>query len=113
MTAYKAGDIVLVPFPFDERAGGRRRPALVLSSAEHNEATGEVVVAQVTSRVSGPGRPGDNSIEFWREADLPRPALVRCRLASLPASLVLRRLGELSPSDLQEAQRALTGVLFA
>jgi site-specific DNA recombinase len=46
MTAYEPGDVILVPYPFDERAGGRKRPALVISSREHNEETGELVVAQ-------------------------------------------------------------------
>jgi hypothetical protein len=46
MTAYEPGDVILVPYPFGERAGGRKRPALVISSREHNEETGELVVAQ-------------------------------------------------------------------
>ena len=112
MTAYEQGDVVLVPFPFGERAGGKRRPGLVVSSARHNEATSEVVIAQITSRVSSPARPGDYHIQFWREANLPRPALVRCRLTSLPGSLILRRLGQLDVSDLEGARRALSEVLF-
>ena len=112
MIAYKQGDVVLVPFPFGERAGGKRRPGLVISSVEHNQATNEVVIAQITSRLSAPARPGDYRIEFWREANLPRAAIVRCRLASLPSSLVLRRLGEFAPSDFQGAREALSAVLF-
>ena len=110
MTAYEPGDVLLVPYPFGERAGGRKRPVLVISSREHNEATGELVVAQITSRVSSQPRPGDCRIEAWRDAKLPRPALVRARLATIEASLVLRKLGRLSEPDLRAAQAALQSV---
>ncbi len=111
MTAYKQGDVVLVPYPFGERSGGKKRPGLVISSLEHNQATGELVIAQITSRVSGPALDGDYHIQAWKDANLPRPALVRCRLATLTSSLVLRRLGELTESDFQAARVALAAVL--
>ena len=83
MTVYKRGDVVLVPYAFDERGAGKKRPALVISTEEYHQATGELLIAQITSRVSAPPRPGDYPIEGWREAKLPRPALVRARLATL------------------------------
>jgi mRNA interferase MazF len=107
MTDYRPGDVILVPYPFDERAGGRKRPALVISPDEYNKSTGELIMAQITSRVSAPPHPGDCLIEGWREAHLPRPALVRARLATLEASLVLRRLGALDETDFKAAQAAL------
>ncbi len=112
MIGYRQGDVILVPYPFGERAGGRKRPALVISSSEHNQATGELTVAQITRRVSAPARPGDYRIEGWREANLLRPALVRSRLATLSTSLVLRRLGALTDADLQGARKALSESLL-
>ncbi len=112
MTGYKQGDVILVPYPFGERAGGRKRAALVLSSDEYNQATGDLVIAQITSRAPATARPGDYHIEEWKEANLPRPALVRSRLATLKNSLVLRRLGALSDSDFQAALRALSGAVL-
>ena len=110
MTAYEPGDVILVPYPFGERAGGRKRPVLVVSSREHNDATGELLVAQITSRVSATPRLGDYHIEAWREAHLPRPALVRARLATIESSLVLRKLGRLSEADQRGAMAALQSV---
>ena len=103
MTGYEQGDIVLVPYPFGERAGGKKRPVLVISSLDFNQSTDEVVIAQITSRMSAVPRPGDYTIEDWKQANLPRPSLVRGRLATLKSSLILRRLGKLTDDDLQAA----------
>jgi mRNA interferase MazF len=63
MTDYRPGDVILVPYPFDEHAGGRERPALVISPDEYNKSTGKLIIAQITSRVSAPPHPGDCLIE--------------------------------------------------
>jgi mRNA interferase MazF len=112
MTDYSQGDVVLVPYPFGERAGGRKRPALVVSSEAYFQDTSQLIIAQVTSRVTGPSRPGDYHIQDWRAANLPRPALVRARLATVDASMVLRRLGNLGTEELGAALAALKPVLF-
>ena len=111
MTDYDRGDVILVPYPFGERAGGRKRPALVISSLRYNQTTGELVIAQITGRASPPERPGDTPLEDWKAANLPRPAIVRSRLATLKTSLVLRRLGSLSESDLERMMAAFTTVI--
>ena len=54
MTGFKRGDVVLVPYPFGDRAGGKKRPALVVSPEGYSQVTGEVIVAQITSRGSPP-----------------------------------------------------------
>jgi mRNA interferase MazF len=110
MTGYEPGDVVLVPYPFGERAGGKKRPALVVSSGEHNHGTGELLIAQITSRVSAPPRIGDYYIQGWREANLPRPSLVRARLATIQTIQVLRKLGSLTTPELRVAQTELQSV---
>jgi len=42
---YEPWDVVVVPFPFTERAGTKRRPALVLSKKAFNE-NGHTILAQ-------------------------------------------------------------------
>ena len=112
MTAFNSsvinpGDVILLSYPFGEGAGVRKRPALVVSSSAFNQETGELIIAQITSRVSAPARAVDYNLAEWREAKLPRPALVRARLATLERSLVLRRLGSLTEADYQGALAAL------
>ena len=111
MTGYRPGDVILVPYPFGNGVGGRKRPALVVSCDTYNQGTGELVIAQMTSRMSTPPRQGDYRIEGWREAKLPRPALVRARLATVESSLVFRRLGALTEQEFQAAHAAVKSAL--
>ena len=107
MTGYEPGDVILVPYPFGERTGGRKRPALVVSDTEYNQASGELIIAQITGRLTDSARAGDYVIEEWKEANLLGPALVRARLATLKTSLVMRRLGRLTKADFRNVQAAL------
>jgi mRNA interferase MazF len=111
MTTPERGDIVLVPFPFTDLTDTKRRPALVLSSVEYNEATGDVIIAQITSRVNAKPRPGDHLVAGWTEAGLLAPSLFRAKLTTLHSDLVERRLGRMPHRDAAAIDRALAGVL--
>ena len=54
-TSYSFGDIVLVPFPFTDQTGTKKRPAVVVSSGAYNAARRDVVIMAVTSQA----RPAD------------------------------------------------------
>ena len=110
---------MLVPFPLSERlaekpfdkAQDRQRPAVVLSADSYWAATGDLIIAQVTSRVSAPPRPGDHLLQGWRDAGLPLPSLVRSRVATIHQSRVRRRLGALPSADLHAVEQGLRDVL--
>ena len=87
----------MVPFPFVERGGAKRRPALVLST-EAFEPSGHAVLAMITT---GARRswPGDTDLVDHRDAGLRRPCLVRLKLFTLDRKLILRTVGRLSAKD--------------
>ena len=41
------GDIVLIPFPFTDQSGSKKRPALVISGSKMNN-TADVILVQIT-----------------------------------------------------------------
>ena len=90
-------DVVVVPFPFSDKAAEKRRPALVLSNKSFN-AAGHTVLAMITTRGHHPW-PGDCSLKHHDEAGLPLPCLVRLKLFTLDNRVILRRLGSLSKVD--------------
>ncbi|MEO6625064.1 MAG: type II toxin-antitoxin system PemK/MazF family toxin [Burkholderiaceae bacterium] len=94
----KPFDIVVVPFPFTDRNSSKRRPALVLSSAGFNQATGHSVLAMITSADQSSWL-GDLTISILRPTGLPQPCLVRMKLFTLDRRLIVRIAGNLSQGD--------------
>ena len=108
---YARGDVVLVPFPFTERLAEKQRPAVVVSTAPYQASSGDLIIAQLTSRTDAPPRPGDHPLRAWREAGLPLPSLARARVTTLHCTRVRRRLGALAPADMRAVEGGLRTVL--
>lgn len=94
---FARGDVVLVPFPFRDRAAAKVRPALVISARSYN-ATGDLIVAAITTHP--PRFSSDYPLTGWRVARLVAPSTVRMQLATLATSRVLYRPGRIPESDL-------------
>ena len=103
-------DIAIVPFPFTDRTSSKRRPALVLSSAAFNQPAQHAVMAMVTSTEQF-AWPGDCPIQDLNAAGLTMPCLVRLKLFTLDARLVIRKAGALALEDQRKLQRAWRGLL--
>lgn len=54
MTGFEPGDVILVPFPFSDLSGVKKRPALVLAVAERLQ---EMVCLMLTSLPEGQSGP--------------------------------------------------------
>ncbi|MEX0801616.1 MAG: type II toxin-antitoxin system PemK/MazF family toxin [Dehalococcoidia bacterium] len=111
MTGYRRGAVVLVPFPFTDLSAVKRRPALIVSNDTYNDATGDVIIAQITSKVHSPARPGDHRLEDWRGAGLPLPSLVRARMTTLHGSLLIRSLGTMPDGEMRAIDERLAETL--
>ena len=111
-TACRFGDILLVPFPFTDQTGVRKRPAVVASPTAYNQGRRDVVIMAVTSQVHSSSLFGEVSIVDWRKAGLLKPSVVKPVFATIERKLVLRVLGALQDTDrksLREALRVLLG----
>ncbi len=108
---FDAWDVVVVPFPFSERPGGKRRPALVLSRATF-QASGHAVLSMITTRGHRPW-PGDTEIADLDAAGLERPCMVRFKLFTLDVRSILRRAGSLAHRDRERVRAALRKNLLA
>lgn len=102
---YRPFDVVAVAFGDD--ANAKRRPALVVSNPEFENATGLVWVAMITTPDHA-RRFGDIPINDQRAAGLPATSVVRAsKLATLAVGKIKRRLGSLSETDRAGARVAL------
>jgi len=93
-------EVVLVPFPFADLSAAKRRPCLVLASLKPRSLHEHVILAMMTSQVSGPKFPHDVEIEHLSPAGLPKPTLVRLgKVVTLDSQLIVKSLGSLHARD--------------
>ena len=104
-------DIVVVPFPFTDKAAQKRRPALVISDSKaFNQPAGRSVMAMITSAGNAP-LPLDTHITDLKSAGLSAPSVVRMKLFTLDHRFVIRKAGRLSPTDGKKFEQALRKAL--
>ncbi len=101
-------DVAIVPFPFTDKPVVRRRPALVLSGAEWNAATRSVVCAMISSAARSDWA-GDVAV-CDLAAGLRADCVVRMKLFTLEAALVVGQAGVLGVADRVGVGAALAGV---
>lgn len=111
MATYEPFDVVVVPFPFTDRAATKRRPALVLSdAAQFNRPIDHLLLAMITS-ARHCAWPLDVALTDLAAAGLSVPSVVRMKLFTLDGRLVLRKTGELAPVDRQAVAASLARLL--
>jgi mRNA interferase MazF len=108
---WQAYDVVVVPFPFTDRKTSKRRPALVLSTDIFNQDARHLVLAMITSAEQSAWI-GDCAIQDLAQAGLPTACVVRLKLFTLDARLILRACGRLGAAD-QKRLRAAWKPLMA
>jgi mRNA interferase MazF len=99
MTAYSRGDVVLVNFIFADESGGKRRPALIVSSERYSKGRDEAVIAAITSNTSRILE-GDHTITDWRGAGLLFPSVSTGIIRTIKATMVDRKLGSMGYPDM-------------
>ncbi len=104
MTPFEPGDIVLIPFPFTDFSTLKQRPCVVLSSAHFNRTRPDVILAAITSRISGRSA-HDEYVLTERErsvSGLSKPSKVKVgKIVTIDQRLVRKRLGRLPSSSVR------------
>jgi len=108
--SFSPGDVVEVPFPFVESPGRKRRPALVLSAESLCREQAVVILAMITSAKRSAWR-SDVAIAEWRQAGLHGPCVVRWKVFTLEAALILSKRGFVSSGDRARLGQSLRSVL--
>lgn len=92
-------DVVLVPFPYTERAQAKVRPAVIVSTTALATANGMHYVAMITNAAHRPWL-GDVVISDLDGAGLPVASVVRpAKIATIDQQALIRRIGALPRAD--------------
>jgi mRNA interferase MazF len=102
---YKAGDIILVPFPFTDLSSAKIRPALVLAIPDTTKL--DVIVCFISSKIC-------NSTDFGamlkpsKTNGLKVQSLVRFdKIATLDRRIILGTIGQVTPAWMKEQGKTL------
>lgn len=110
-TGYSFGDVILVPFPFTDQSGLKKRPALVVSSAAYHSQRADLLIMAITSQIRPRAGFGESIISEWRKAGLLAASLVKPVITTIDKRLVLRKLGRLQAPDLRAVRSALGAIV--
>lgn len=106
-------DVVLVPFPFSDKAAAKQRPCLVLASVRPTRLPEHVVVCMMTSQTNGLAFPFDCAVVNTAKAGLPKPTIVRVsKLVTIDSTLIRKRLGSLATEDAEAVKEQLDALFF-
>lgn len=87
---YEQQDIVLIPFPYSDLTGMKRRPALIVSNKKINS-TEDRICCLITSNKPDYGLKIDK--EFLRNGNLPFQSWIKPhRLFTIPERIIVKKL---------------------
>lgn len=105
------GDVVLVPFPFTDQSGAKKRPAVIVSSSGYNTGRRDLVIMAITSQVRQSSGFGEALVADWQAAGLIKPSVLKPVFTSIEQGLVVRTMGTLSAADLRTLREVIGQVI--
>jgi mRNA interferase MazF len=109
--AHSFGEVVLVPFPFTDQSGAKKRPAVIVSSSGYHAGRRDLVIMAITGQVRQPLGFAEALVADWQAAGLIKQSVLKPVFTTIEQGLVLRSLGRLSDTDLRSL-RAVVAQVF-
>ena len=110
---FSFGDVVLVPFPFTDQSGTKKRPAVVVSSHGDNASRRDIVIMAITSQVRTPLAFGEAMVGDWQGAGLVKTSSLKPVFTTIEQGLVVRVMGKLATADIQALRQIIADVISA
>jgi mRNA interferase MazF len=107
---FKAGDVVVVPFPYVDQLAEKRRPALVISNRAFNMRNGLVWVAMITS-ADNPAWPDDIPLPIGKTGLETNSTIRTAKIATLDANRIVRIAGRIDKATHTKVTAALSAIL--
>lgn len=108
MARFVKGDVVVIPFPFSDLSGSKRRPAMVLADLPGDD----IILCQITSQNSRDSHAIPvSSLDFVSDS-LPVSSNVRpSRVFTADKSIIVRKAGTLRVTVIEKVENALRNIL--
>ena len=108
MGKFMKGDVVVIPFPFSDLSGSKRRPALVLADLGGDD----VILCQITSVARNDKYAVPIDTSDTETGALPAKNFVRpCKIFTASRHLILYSTCRLKPEKVQSITDVIIGIL--
>ncbi len=109
-TNFDPFEIVLVPFPFTDQTGSKKRPAVVISSREYHQERPDLIIMAITSQIHH-AIFGETPVHYWQNAGLLKPSVVKPVITTIEKQVTRGTIGRLHPQDIHALLANLHRVL--
>jgi len=109
---YSQREILLIPVPFTDLTSQKKRPVLVLSNSEYNTASSDLIVAAITSQVTG--KPFEVSLnnEDMAHGTLKVNSCIRAdKIYTLSQDIVVKKFGQIHKSKFEQTKAKINELI--
>jgi mRNA interferase MazF len=103
MPSYSKNEVVLVRYPFSALSGVKVRPEIIVNAPHVSQ---DVFIVPLTSRTASL-LAGEIILADWAAAGLHVPTAVKRGLYTAHETLILKRVGQLTPTDAEQVGQSL------
>jgi mRNA interferase MazF len=107
MISFKAGDIVLVRFPFTDLSSTKKRPAVIVNTQEYATRYHDYILVPLTSVQQA----GQCALSCWKEAGLLKPTWAKAMIVTLSDSVLIKTIGHLHNEDVSVVSNLIREVI--
>jgi mRNA interferase MazF len=102
------GEIVVIPFPFSDLSGSKRRPAMVIADLERDD----ILLCQITSQNSSDKLAVALTSKGFVNGSLPVDSYIRpTRIFTADKNIVVRRAGLIKTSLIDEVTQTIINII--
>jgi len=109
------GDVVVSPFPFQDKLGEKARPAVVVQESSRNRKSWNVVLVMITGNLRDAGRPDNILVDPGTPegslSGLSGPSLSKCAHLATVRQQRMTVIGRLSATHLRQLDDSLKAIL--
>lgn len=108
MEKFVKGDIVVIPFPFSDLSGTKRRPALVLADVKGND----IILCQITSKMNKDTYAIPLNKNSFASGGLPLDSFVRpSRIFTADKNIIIRKAGSVKEPIITKVIQTIFSIL--
>ncbi len=108
MAGFVKGDVVVIPFPFSDLSGSKKRPALVLADLPGDD----IILCQITSQQTKDAFSILINTNDFASGSLPVASNIRpTRIFTADKNIIIRKAGAVKPSFIANVTQVLINLL--